>query len=36
MSDTATARPSMQTLLSQELQHELAITRRLLERVPTE
>ena len=26
----------MQTLLSQELQHELAITRRLLERVPTE
>ncbi|GAC1377928.1 MAG: hypothetical protein NVSMB30_25580 [Hymenobacter sp.] len=36
MSKPATARPSMQALLSAELQRELAITRRLLKRVPTD
>ncbi|MBU6122158.1 DinB family protein [Hymenobacter siberiensis] len=36
MSDPTTANPSVQALLSQELKRELAITRRLLERVPTE
>jgi uncharacterized damage-inducible protein DinB len=33
---TTTAAPSLQTVFSQELKYELGLTRRLLERVPTE
>jgi len=36
MSEQATATPSLQTALSQELKRELALTRRLLERVPSD